>query len=426
MTIRGKMFKRFFRVVLAAVLIGAFLISALLFGVIAAVQERERMTVTGEDEAGDVFVPIVITGTAKDGRIDLTVSGSGIKIEGIKGYIVATGFSATNGAGGDGIFDLPPSPPASVSTFSWMPQFDQSLYEYHLDHESPQYKYNQNCVNDSEGFRRYGDAYLVALGTYYGHTIGERYTLTFAQDDGSTLAIQAVRGDTKSDSDTDANHQYHLSDGSIVEFIMEARVGKNGKTIDEKFGTLAGISKGSMVAVLTGTISDDTIELTGEIGGYPMSASGTVTDGVVNAAGYYGSGATGTGAYPGEPLAGGDFGTLMAVAMAQLGKPYVFGASGPDSFDCSGYVIYCYKNALGKVLPRTAAAQQKTYKTVSAKERQPGDLVFFQGTYKTGVSHVGIYIGNDQMIHAGGSEVHYSSLSDSYYVTHFHSYGRVE
>ncbi|MDR2163279.1 MAG: C40 family peptidase [Clostridiales Family XIII bacterium] len=124
----------------------------------------------------------------------------------------------------------------------------------------------------------------------------------------------------------------------------------------------------------------------------------------------------------------GDFNNLIAIAEAQLGKPYVFGAAGPDSFDCSGFVQYCFLHGLGKSVPRTAEAQQAACKAVKKSARKPGDLIFFQNTYKTGVSHVGIYIGENTMIHAPGSGdvVKYSKVTDRYYVKHFHSYGRFE
>ena len=78
----------------------------------------------------------------------------------------------------------------------------------------------------------------------------------------------------------------------------------------------------------------------------------------------------------------------------QVGKPYVWGANGPDSFDCSGLVRYVYKNALGKDIPRVSEDQSKVGQAVSRENLQPGDLVFPH------TGHVGIYVGNGQMIHA--------------------------
>jgi len=82
-------------------------------------------------------------------------------------------------------------------------------------------------------------------------------------------------------------------------------------------------------------------------------------------------------------------------AMAQRGKPYVWAASGPGSFDCSGLTAYAYGKA-GIALPHSSAVQATMGKAVSRADLQPGDLVFFYSP----VSHVGIYIGNGQMVHA--------------------------
>jgi cell wall-associated NlpC family hydrolase len=380
------------------------------------------------DDAGNIYMPVFIMGEVESGKITLRINGAGIDITNIEGLVSPEGnFSASNhleASSPSQEMELPPAPPAKLNYFSWMPQFNQDLYSYHLDHDSAQYKFNEKCVDDEEGFRRYGDAYLVALGTFYGTTIGEQYTLKFLQDNGSELSIKAVRGDTKSDSDTDALHQYHVKDGSIVEFIMSDRTNRNGRAISNKFGTLISISKGIMQVTLTGIIKDVKVTISGTIDGIPVNAEGTITSGKIVASGFWGSGDGDGGVYGGVPLTDETYRKLMDVAMAQLGKPYVFGAKGPDSFDCSGFVQYCYKNALGKNLPGSAAMQAGSCNTVNAQDIKPGDLVFFQGTYKQGISHVGIYIGNNKMIHAGGSEVHYSDIT-GYYIQHFHSYGRV-
>ncbi|WP_405869957.1 NlpC/P60 family protein [Streptomyces sp. NBC_00005] len=85
----------------------------------------------------------------------------------------------------------------------------------------------------------------------------------------------------------------------------------------------------------------------------------------------------------------------VSYAYAKLGSPYVWGATGPDSFDCSGLVQAAYRSA-GISLPRTTYAQIDAGRRVSRSELAPGDLVFFY----SGISHVGIYVGNGQMIHA--------------------------
>ncbi|MEU2426198.1 NlpC/P60 family protein [Streptomyces sp. NPDC007851] len=85
----------------------------------------------------------------------------------------------------------------------------------------------------------------------------------------------------------------------------------------------------------------------------------------------------------------------VAYAYSKLGSPYVWGATGPDGFDCSGLAQAAYRSA-GVSIPRTTYAQINAGRRVSRSELQPGDLVFFY----SGISHVGIYIGNGQMIHA--------------------------
>jgi len=90
--------------------------------------------------------------------------------------------------------------------------------------------------------------------------------------------------------------------------------------------------------------------------------------------------------------------TAVSTAMAQLGKPYRWGATGPSAFDCSGLVSYAFA-AAGKDVPRTSSAQATAGTAVSRSDLQPGDLVFFYSP----VSHVGIYIGDGQIVHASTS-----------------------
>ncbi|WP_269170222.1 MULTISPECIES: C40 family peptidase [unclassified Modestobacter] len=87
--------------------------------------------------------------------------------------------------------------------------------------------------------------------------------------------------------------------------------------------------------------------------------------------------------------------TAVNTAMAQRGKPYVWGATGPNSYDCSGLVKYSYASA-GVNLPRSSSQQAQAGRAVSRGELQPGDLIAFYSP----VSHIGIYIGGGQMVHA--------------------------
>ncbi|WP_125547452.1 C40 family peptidase [Levilactobacillus lindianensis] len=90
---------------------------------------------------------------------------------------------------------------------------------------------------------------------------------------------------------------------------------------------------------------------------------------------------------------------IYKVAKSHLGARYVYGATGPSAFDCSGFTSYIYKKGAKTTLPRTAQAQYNHYKHVSYKHIKKGDLVFF-GWSKGSISHVGMYIGKGKMIDA--------------------------
>lgn len=104
---------------------------------------------------------------------------------------------------------------------------------------------------------------------------------------------------------------------------------------------------------------------------------------------------------------------VVNYAYSFLGKPYVYGASGPNAFDCSGFTKFIY-NYFSKELPRTSEAQYNSGKKIDRKDIQTGDLVFFNTDSNFG--HVGIYIGDGDFIHASSSKgVTISSLNDGYY-----------
>ena len=107
--------------------------------------------------------------------------------------------------------------------------------------------------------------------------------------------------------------------------------------------------------------------------------------------------------------------TVVSFAYSLLGRPYVWGASGPNAFDCSGLAMYVYSH-FGVGLPHYTGSQFGMGQSVSKSSLQPGDLVFFN-TYGS-VSHVGIYIGGGNFIHAPGtgSRVTISNLNDGYYL----------
>ncbi len=110
---------------------------------------------------------------------------------------------------------------------------------------------------------------------------------------------------------------------------------------------------------------------------------------------------------------------MVSFAMQYVGYPYVWATRGPSSFDCSGFTYWVTKNVLGQDITGGVILQWNYGAPVTYGNLQPGDLVFFQNTYTTGLSHVGLYIGNNQFVHAAneGVGVIVSNLTTDYYAT---------
>lgn len=177
-----------------------------------------------------------------------------------------------------------------------------------------------------------------------------------------------------------------LSKGSVVGILKQYSNGwykvklKNGTT---------GYISGDYIKITSGTSSD--LRNGSTSSGKEDNNGGTVTSSKVQA--------------------------VVNLVKKQVGKPYVYGASGPNSFDCSGLTYYCYKNAAGIYLNRSSSGQASNGTYVSKSNLKPGDLVFFNsGTNR--IRHVGMYVGNGQFIHAPspGKKVRYENLYSSYYV----------
>lgn len=113
-------------------------------------------------------------------------------------------------------------------------------------------------------------------------------------------------------------------------------------------------------------------------------------------------------------------GRAVNYAIAQLGKPYVFGGTGPSGYDCSGLTMMAWR-AAGVNLPRVVPDQYGAIRHVAKSDLQPGDLVFFDG-----LGHEGIYVGGGRFIHAPhtGTDVQYASMSNSYWAANYVGAGR--
>ncbi|MFR7815909.1 MAG: CD1108 family mobile element protein [Lachnospiraceae bacterium] len=129
---------------------------------------------------------------------------------------------------------------------------------------------------------------------------------------------------------------------------------------------------------------------------------------------------------PPEALDDEVFAAIIKEAEKYLGYPYVWGGSSPStSFDCSGFVSWVINHSGWDVGRLGAQGLCNICTPVSSANIKPGDLVFFTGTYDTpGVSHVGIYVGNNMMIHCG-DPISYANLNSSYWQSHFYRYGRL-
>ncbi|EJA6381815.1 SH3 domain-containing protein [Clostridioides difficile] len=129
-----------------------------------------------------------------------------------------------------------------------------------------------------------------------------------------------------------------------------------------------------------------------------------------------------------SPSQGAD--SVISFAKTLLGKPYVWGAEGPNSFDCSGFTQYVMKKSVGVSIPRVSRDQSKYGTYVNRGDLRSGNLVFFdtQGSNNGSVSHVGIYIGNGDMIHASSGsskKVTISNINSSYYSSRYVNARRV-
>jgi len=112
--------------------------------------------------------------------------------------------------------------------------------------------------------------------------------------------------------------------------------------------------------------------------------------------------------------------SIINLAIAQMGKRYRWAATGPDTFDCSGFTTFVYKKN-GISLPRTSTAQSEVGEKVTYSNLKKGDLIFFRSKNSSRISHTGIYLGNNLFIHASSAkkEVVQSKLDSGYYKENF-------
>lgn len=185
------------------------------------------------------------------------------------------------------------------------------------------------------------------------------------------------------------------------------------------------LAEGTILTIVAGPVYDSKdvgwYQLTGAgvdgwvHGGYVAAAppTGVVT---INASGVTGSV---------DWLDSGD--AIVTEAMSHLGAPYLWAGTTPAGFDCSGFVYYVVNRVLTNDFPRAIEQQMEQGTAVDWPDLRAGDLVFFENTYKEGLSHVGIYLGEGQFVSAGGEEVvvGVDSLNDTYWSTRYVTARRV-
>ncbi len=190
---------------------------------------------------------------------------------------------------------------------------------------------------------------------------------------------------------------------------------------------VAAVAPSGTVVLITGAASSGfyPVDWAG-LKGFMASQYLTATSAALSERGGSGNGSGTNGGTTGGSSSGGASGnSLVSYAMRYLGYPYIWATHGPSSFDCSGFTYWVVLNVLGRDIGAGTWTQVSAGSSVSRSSLQPGDLVFFQNTYAPGLSHVGMYIGNDQFIHAENEStgVRISDLNSSYYSSRW--YGAV-
>ena len=214
------------------------------------------------------------------------------------------------------------------------------------------------------------------------------------RDEASTSATvlgTASKGDTVVVLEDAGNGWYKVDYKSVEGYMSE------GSTLNVRSGP--GTSYGKVTSLNNGAV----VNIVGiDNGWYKISTNGVTgyvsSDYMVtckDSAGSRGDGATAVATASSSSLGQ----QVVDYAKQYLGCPYVYGGNGPSSFDCSGYTSYVYRH-FGYTLNRTASTQLSNGTSVSKSELQPGDLVFFKYNTSKAASHVGIYIGGGQFIHA--------------------------
>ncbi|WP_297135992.1 C40 family peptidase [Terrisporobacter sp.] len=196
-------------------------------------------------------------------------------------------------------------------------------------------------------------------------------------------------------------------------------VRKGPSTSYAKVGKLANGSQVKVISTSNGWSKIESGNINGYVSDQYLTANKPSTGGSDNT----GTDNTGSNNVGSDASTSNQASQVVSFARAQKGKKYSWGAQGPNSFDCSGFTYYVYKNSVGITLPRVSSSQGNAGVAVSKSNLQPGDLVFFDtsGPNNGVITHVGIYAGNNMLIHAssGKGVVVETSMATSYWQNAF-------
>ena len=208
--------------------------------------------------------------------------------------------------------------------------------------------------------------------------------------------------------EVEVEYEYHILNVTLTNASMDSVVNEIGFTEDQMERYL----------LLKETYGNKKYLFEDDIYANPEADSGGSSGGTSGGESYKPSG---------EALTDTQFAAMWQEASKYLGRAYVWGGSSPSTgFDCSGFVCWVINHSgVGNVGRTTAEGLRQWTDPIPASERQPGDIIYFQGTYDTpGASHVGIYIGDGKMIHCG-DPIKVSNVDSGYFKQHFLGYGRI-
>ncbi|MCD7769994.1 MAG: SH3 domain-containing protein [Oscillospiraceae bacterium] len=250
-----------------------------------------------------------------------------------------------------------------------------------------------------------GDWYQVS----YNGTTGYVYSLYLTLDSGSTSTSTSTSSSASSTSSFTVTEMDDTA--ATVTSAVHMRTGPS-----TSYASLQVLSAGTSVTITGYSGNWYRISYNGSTG--YVYGSYVTTDTSSNTASSLSSSSSSTSTSAGE--------AIVAEAKKYLGVSYVYGGTSPSGFDCSGLVYYVYKQC-GYSITRTASSQNSDGTYVSRDNLQPGDIIVFYNSAMTGIGHVGIYIGDGQFIHAssGSGKVVISSLSATYYNSHYYSARRI-